>query len=262
MRITSRNTFLQPKPKARKSHIYHKANSETFIVDGQRRWQCNRCTDRLPPRTFAATSTHNAIDLLCRCHEIASEGHIISGPSPSQLTIQSAFARIAPKIDFNADVFHSKVIQWIATASTPFSVCNQQAFRTLLAYLGACHPNLHVIRKVIPKSGHTLHRWLDKFYATMFKMVKQSVQSAICRIHFSFDLGSGSNMGAYMAIMAHWINPEFKLHAVLLDLHRFVDPHTGKNQAAYFWSTIQKYRIENQVGKFNIDNATNNDTAL
>jgi len=65
-----------------------------------------------------------------------------------------------------------------------------------------------------------------------------------------------------MAIVAHWVDSEFKLHAVLLDLHQFVGPHTGKNQAAYFWSTIQKYGIENQVDKFNIDNATNNDTAL
>jgi len=260
--IPSRNIFLQAKPKARKSHIYDKANGETFMVDGKLRWQCNRCTDRLAPRTFAATSTRNGIDHLRRCHEIGPEGHIISGPLPSQLTIQSAFGGIAPKIDFNADVFYSMLIHWIATASIPFSVCNQPAFRTLLAYLGACQPNLHVITKVIPKSGHTLRRWLDEFYATMFRMVKQSVQSAICRIHFSFDLWSGPNIRAYMAIVAHWVDPEFKLHAVLLDLHRFVGPHTGKNQAAYFWSTIQKYGIENQVGKFNIDNATNNDTAL
>lgn len=68
----------------------------------------------------------------------------------------------------------------------------------------------------------------------MFKMVKQSVQSAICCIHFSFDLWSGPNLCAYMAIVAHWVDPEFKLHAVLLDLHRFVGSHTGKNRAVYF----------------------------
>ena len=67
------------------------------------------------------------------------------------------------------------LIHWIATASIPFSVCNQPAFRTHLAYLGTCQPNLHGITKVIPKSGHTQGRWLDEFYPTIFKIVKQSV---------------------------------------------------------------------------------------
>jgi len=69
-------------------------------------------------------------------------------------------------------------------------------------------------------------------------------------------------MRAYMAIVAHWVDTNFKPHAVLLDLHRFIGAPTGKNQAAYFWTTIQKYGIENKVGKFNIDNTRNNDTAL
>jgi len=81
--IPSRNTFQQPKPKAHKSHIHDKANGEPFMVPGKLWWQCNRYTDRLAPWTFAATSTHNAIDHLCRGHEIGPEGHIISGPSPS-----------------------------------------------------------------------------------------------------------------------------------------------------------------------------------
>ena len=39
-------------------------------------------------------------------------------------------------------------------------------------------------------------------------------------------------------------------------------PHTGKNQATYFWTTIQQYGIEGKISKFNIDNTRNNDTLL
>lgn len=254
--------FLQEKPKVRKSHIYDKGNGETILVDGKLRWQCNQCTDRLAPRTFAASSTRNAIDHLRRCHQIGPEGQVASGPTSAQLTIQAAFGNNAPKIEFNADIFHSMLIHWVTAASVPFSVCNHPAFRTLLAYLGTCRPNLKTITKVIPQSGHTLRHWLDEFHDVMFKAIKQSLQSALCRIHFSFDLWSGPNMRAYMAIVAHWVDPNFKLHAVLLDLHRFIGAHTGKNQAAYFWTTIQKYEIGSKIGKFNIDNASNNDTAL
>ena len=65
-----------------------------------------------------------------------------------------------------------------------------------------------------------------------------------------------------MAITAYWVDPEFKLPVVLLNLHQFVGTHTDKNRTAYFWSTLQKYRIENKVRKFNIDNARNTDTTL
>jgi len=65
-----------------------------------------------------------------------------------------------------------------------------------------------------------------------------------------------------MPIVAHWVDTEFQLDVVLLDLHWLIDPHTGKNQAVYFWSMIVRYEIEHKVGKFNIDNTRNNDTAL
>ena len=59
-----------------------------------------------------------------------------------QLSIQSAFGNSAPKIEFIADVFQSMLISWITSASVPFSVCNHPAFHSILAYLGACQPNL------------------------------------------------------------------------------------------------------------------------
>ncbi|PWW72167.1 hypothetical protein C7212DRAFT_54207, partial [Tuber magnatum] len=61
--------------------------------------------------------------------------------------------------------------------------------------------------------------------------VKKSLQSALCHIHCSFDLWSGPNMPAYMAIVVQWVDLDFKLPAVLLDLYCFTGAHTGENQA-------------------------------
>ena len=115
------------------------------MAEGKLRWQCNQCTNCSSPQTFAATSTQNAIDHLCCYDQIGPTGPIIAGSSTSQLTIQYIFGGIVPKIEFNADKFHSMLIHWIAVASIPFSVCNQPAFQTLLEYLGTCQPNLLVI---------------------------------------------------------------------------------------------------------------------
>jgi len=123
------------------------------VVEGKLRWQCNRCTDCIAPRTFAASSTRNDIDHLRRCHQVGPECQVAPGPTTAQLSIQSALGNITPKIKFNADVFHRMLIHWITAASVPFSVCNHPAFHTLWIYLGACQPNLKVITKVIPQSG-------------------------------------------------------------------------------------------------------------
>ncbi|KAG0129055.1 hypothetical protein HOY82DRAFT_611295 [Tuber indicum] len=88
---TTGHDFLQAKPKVRKSHIYVKANGETIMVDGKPRWQCNRCTDRQAPTTFAASSTRNAIDHLRRCHQIGPLGPVAVGLTTTQFSIQSAF---------------------------------------------------------------------------------------------------------------------------------------------------------------------------
>jgi hypothetical protein len=49
---------------------------------------------------------------------------------------------------------------------------------------------------------------------------------------------------------------------VLLSLHHFVGAHSGVNQADHLWETITEYELGPFVGMFNVDNASNNDTAL
>jgi hypothetical protein len=92
--------------------------------------------------------------------------------------------------------------------------------------------------------------------------VKAALRQAEVKIHFSFDMWSSPNHHAYQAIVAHWLSPQAKLHTALLSLYRFVGSHTGYNQAEHFWTTLEEYEIHHLIGKFNVDNAANNDTAL
>jgi hypothetical protein len=92
--------------------------------------------------------------------------------------------------------------------------------------------------------------------------LKTKLRRTEIKIHFSFDMWSAPNHHAYQAIVAHWLDERCKLHTVLLDLHRFEGQHSGANQAERFWKTLDDYEIHHLVGKFNVDNATNNDTAL
>jgi hypothetical protein len=92
--------------------------------------------------------------------------------------------------------------------------------------------------------------------------LKRNLRKAEFKVHFSFDMWSAPNHHAYQAIVAHWLDEGCRLHTVLLDLHRFEGQHSGANQAERFWITLEDYEIHHLVGKFNVDNASNNDTAL
>ena len=92
--------------------------------------------------------------------------------------------------------------------------------------------------------------------------VKSKLHSTTIKIHFSFDMWSGPNQHSYQAIVAHWLDGRSTLHTALLSLHRFEGAHSGINQAEHLWHTLQLYDILPFVGLFNVDNASNNDTAL
>jgi hypothetical protein len=82
------------------------------------------------------------------------------------------------------------------------------------------------------------------------------------KIHYSFDMWSGPNRHTYQVIIAHWLDGEGKLHTTLLSIRRFVGTHSGINQANHFLTTVEEYGVMHSIGKFNVDNASNNDTAL
>jgi hypothetical protein len=118
------------------------------------------------------------------------------------------------------------------------------------------------IDESLPLCGDTIRRWILSLYDEMKAEVKATLRQAEIKIHFSFDMWSSPNHHAYQAIVAHWLDPQARLHTALLSLHRFLGSHTGLNQADHFWTTLEEYEIHHLVGKFNVDNASNNDTAL
>jgi len=92
--------------------------------------------------------------------------------------------------------------------------------------------------------------------------VKESLHQVETRIHYSFDLWTGPNRHAYLGPVGHWIDAQHQLRTGLLGLQRFQGAHTGENQAASFWKVICDFEVQHLIGKFTMDNASNNDTTL
>ena len=64
-----------------------------------------------------------------------------------------------------------------------------------------------------------------------------------------------------LGVVAHWIDANRELKTGLLAL-KIVEGHYGVDMAAVIEEIVTTYGIRDKVGAFQMDNATNNDTAL
>lgn len=65
-----------------------------------------------------------------------------------------------------------------------------------------------------------------------------------------------------LTLVGYWLDESGKLRHGLLGLKRLLGVHSGQNQAELVWAIISQYHIENTLGYFTLDNASNNSTAL
>jgi hypothetical protein len=91
--------------------------------------------------------------------------------------------------------------------------------------------------------------------------VKQSLAGVHSKINISFDVWSSPNHLSLLGVVGHWIDSERKLKTALLAL-RSLNGNHGHEIAATVLPVIRTFEIENNLGAFQMDNATNNDMAL
>ena len=65
-----------------------------------------------------------------------------------------------------------------------------------------------------------------------------------------------------LAITGHWTSNDYRAEATLIAIRELEEEHTGENISQVVYDVVQEYRIEDKLGYFMMDNATNNDTAL
>jgi len=145
------------------------------------------------------------------------------------------FGNAPPRIIFNEDVFKQLLLQWIVANDISFRMCEDAFFRRLCAYLAACQPDYSGVYRALPQTGNAIKRYILSWYQAMKEEVKAKLHGTLAKIHFLFDMWSGPNQHAYQAVVAHWVDRDGHLHAVLLSLHRFLGTHSGLNQAGHLW---------------------------
>ena len=126
---------------------------------------------------------------------------------------------------FDLATFQQLFIRWISRYSIPYRMSTIPEFRDLLAFLN------EDVEAALPANGDTIRNWTMETFYNKQQQVKQAVQSAASKIHFTVDLWTSSNSLALLGMIAHYFTENGQLCQSVLALRELEGQYTGENQA-------------------------------
>jgi hypothetical protein len=127
----------------------------------------------------------------------------------------------AQETTFDVDEWKARFIRWIVADDVSLRIAASVVHKGLLTYRNP------IVEPVIPASHNTVRSWLIEAYKMSKQLVKCNLTQARSRITLSFDSWKSDNEVDYLGIVAHYIDKDFIVKAVLLALKNTFGNHTG-----------------------------------
>jgi hypothetical protein len=158
------------------------------------------------------------------------------------------------RVDVEAFRYH--LLRWMVNRQIAFIEVEDEDFRQMLLCLS------QAIEPYLVHCGDTVRNWVEEEYIRAKQQVKQRLAEARSRIHISFDLWTSPNSLAICAMVAHFVNLDYRVCSVLIGFKRMKGRHQGENIAEVMIPVLEEYGISKNLGVFVADNADSNDTAI
>ncbi|GES83202.1 zinc finger BED domain-containing protein 1-like [Rhizophagus clarus] len=138
-------------------------------------------------------------------------------------------------------------LRWILLTTQPLSTITQKAY---IEHMYIIDPQFTVpgekkLRMMIARSY--------EYNKEKLKLLLKTAQS----ISLTTDLWSSCSKYGYLGLTATWINKNFEIMDVLLEISYFPTPHTAKAITEGIKNAMQKWEIENLIVSITIDNGAN-----
>lgn len=219
-------------------------------------WICALCYQAdVLQRPLNCRATNSAQNHLRNTHFLTSEGPITDEPVPGALPLTHWFARESSGRPLAGERFKEKLVNCVTKCNLSFHQAADEHFRDLLLHSGPLVANL------LP-AANTVRAWIISTFKERRMDVKASLASARSRINLSFDGWSAPNGYHLLGVVGHWIDKDWRLQRALLSLTRLYGAAGEEDIEPALSAVITFYDLGNKLGAFQMDNATNNDTAL
>jgi len=138
-------------------------------------------------------------------------------------------------------------LRWILSTTQPLSTVTNKAYID----------HMHIIDPEFVVPGERkLRMMIARSYGYNKEKLTQLLKTAQS-ISLTADLWTSRSKHGYLGLTATWINHNFEISDVLLEITYFPTPHTAEAIADIIRSSIQKWKIEDRVITITTDNGSN-----
>ncbi|EED11685.1 conserved hypothetical protein [Talaromyces stipitatus ATCC 10500] len=141
------------------------------------------------------------------------------------------------------------LLRWVIETQQPFTVVEHPTWKELLKSLNANCPI---------KTADTLRNRVQSEYSSWRNRLKQDLADTCRSISLSLDIWTSDNQISFLAVVGHWLTPEFKLREDLLEFKEIDGLHSGENLSTIVKSVLEAFQIEHKLLTITGDNAGNN----
>ena len=147
-------------------------------------------------------------------------------------------------------------LRWAVGDEVSFRKTTSQRFRDLITYHNP------IIEPILPRAYATTRDWIIHAFQQAKGEIRRNLSMSKSRISISFDGWKSNNELDLLAVIAHYIDRDYKIENVLLALRNAYGCHTGDELQYQLVTILREYKISTKVAYFVADNASNNDRAL
>ncbi|XP_068309623.1 zinc finger BED domain-containing protein RICESLEEPER 2-like [Pyrus communis] len=204
----------------------------TIFEDGKSRAQCKDCKKLVIDDSHHGTSNMNRHLKTC------------PGQTGGLLSVSEFCSQ-----NFDLVVFHSLLVKVIIKHNLPFSFSEYEGIRALFAYIypdikSPCRNTIKVcVLRMFKNEKQRLHNLLG------------SVEGRIC---LTLDLWTSQRTDGYLALAAHFVDKDWKLHKRILSFCYMPHPHTGIALSEKINALVTEWGIEKKLFSITLDNASSN----
>ncbi|CAG8600367.1 7255_t:CDS:2 [Paraglomus occultum] len=199
---------------------------------------CKLCRTKFGPKT--ATSTMN------RHFE---KNHISTHNQLRQRTLDvQRLHPYGPANQTKVDSINDAFLRWVIIDQQSFSLADNKYFRVFVTQLDPRYK---------PPCRQTLSQKINSEFLVKRSELKQYLITIPGKLSLTTDMWTSATMQPYLAITMHWIDSDWCMRKLLLDLVPFHDCHTGANQANTIVALLNEMEIGQKLLAVTTDNAAN-----
>lgn len=142
----------------------------------------------------------------------------------------------------------NKLIDWLATDLLPFTIVESPYFNKFINILNGRYK---------PPSRQTIKNLIIRKFNIKRNNLKYDIEKIPGKVAFTTDIWSSMTNQSYLGVTLHYIDNNWNLKNLTLDVIHLEDHHTGRVIANKVFNLLDEFNLSSKVLAFTTDNASN-----